>query len=332
MRSFVFALSLVGAVVSASNVRGDVLERVKSEGVVRCGSVARPGLAEPGPVRSGLFAQGGGGQWLGLNVEICRAIAVAVLGSSGRFEFRSYETRQDFDAVRKHEDQVFFLTGSDIVEQDLAGTLIPGPSVYYETHAVMVPEHSAVKRFEDLNGTKICFVIGTGAQRSLESFFEAKHMPFFRAGFSGADEMYESYQVGQCDAVAEEATALAKSRLQKRAQTMQSRILQQPLAAFPIMATTPSADGKWAAIVSWAIHSLMRDEIQEGRWRADGAKALPIEASYLGLDQGWQRRMIDTLGTYGDIFSRTLGAKSIYGEARGLNVRSRDSGLFLAPY
>lgn len=330
MRLLIFALSLLGPTLAASTAYGDVLERVKSEGIVRCGSVAHPGLAEPAPARSSLAARSAASSWLGLNVEICRAIAVAVLGPSGRFQFQSYETQQDFDAVRKQEDEVFFLTGSDIVEQNLAGALIPGPAVYYETHAIMVPELSAAKRLEDLNGAKICFVIGTGAQRSLESFFEAKQLPFFRAGFSESDEMYDAYQVGHCDAVADELTALAKSRRGRRTDTGQSRILQPPLAAFPFVAATPLVDGKWAAIVAWTVHTLMRGEIREGRWRADGAQALPIEG--LGLDQGWQKRVIETLGSYGDIFSRTLGEKSPYGLARGLNAPSREGGLFLAPY
>lgn len=328
LRSLIFGLSL--ACVAVANAQGDVLARVKSQGVVHCGSVARPGLAEPNPDRSDPFAPSG--EWFGLNVEICRAIAVAVLGTSGRFEFRSYDTRRDFDAVRTQEDDIFFLTGSDIVEQDLGGALLPGPSVYYETRAVLVPEISAVKRLEDLKGAKVCFVNGTSTQRSLEAYFEAKHIAFARLGFTQPDDMFAAYQAGQCDAVADETTALAKSQLHRHVQAIPSRILAQPLAAFPIMATTSAADANWAAIVSWAIHSLMRDEIREGRWLADGASAPPIEASYLGLGLGWQRRMIEALGTYADIFSRTLGAKSIYGEARGLSVRSRDAGLFLSPY
>jgi general L-amino acid transport system substrate-binding protein len=324
LRGVIFSFSLLCAVLIASNVQGGVVERVKTEGALRCGSAKRPGLAEPN-----LFAPTESGQWQGLNVEMCRAIAIAVLGPAGRFEFHRYETQKDYDVVSQGTDAVFFLTASEIIAQNLTGKLIPGPAVYYETHALMVKADSAAHRLEDLRGARICFVTGDGAQRSLESFFEARQLPFFRLAFSEEDEMRDAYRAGRCDAVAEEETALAKMRLQEGVKA--DRILPQPLAVFPVLACT-TADGKWAAIVAWTIHTLLRADIREGSWRADGAKALPIDGTDLGLDQDWQKRLIDTLGAYGDIYRRTLGDQSVYGLARGLNAPSIEGGLFLAPY
>lgn len=323
MPRIVLYFALLCAVFPVPNAHAGVVERVKSEGAVHCGGAARPGLAEPDfSARSGT--------WHGLDVEICRAIAVAVPGPAGRFEFHGYETSRDYDAVRGGADEVFFLTASEIAGQNLAGKIIPGPAVYYETHAVMVREESAARRLEDLKGARICFVIGGGAQRSLESFFEARRLPFIRAGFSEEDEMRDAYIAGRCDAVADEVTALAKLRLKEGAKA--SRILPRPLAVFPVMACTNAADGKWAAIVAWTVHTLLRAEIREGSWRADGAAALPIDGTDLGLDQVWQDRLIGTVGTYEDIYNRTLGGKSVYGLARGLNAPSLEGGLFAAPY
>ncbi len=322
LRRIVCLCAQLCAVVIASGVNAGVVERVKSEGAVRCGSAARPGLAEPDSSARGA--------WRGFNVEICRAIAVAVLGPDGRFEFHGYEAPRDYDAVRGGADEVFFLTASEIVAHNLSAKLIPGPAVYYATHAVMVREESAARRVEDLAGASICFVIGSGAQRSVESFFEAKQLPFFRAGFSEEDEMGDSYIAGRCDAVADELTSLAELRRKKTAKT--SRILPRPLAIFPVMACTGIADGKWAAVVAWTVHTLMRAEIREGSWRGGGARALPIDGADLGLDPGWQERLIGTLGSYADIYSRTLGDKSLYDLPRGLNAPSQDGGLFAAPY
>jgi general L-amino acid transport system substrate-binding protein len=320
LHRIVLSFGLFCAVAVASGAKAGVVERVKSEGAVRCGGAERPGLAEP--VSS---ARGG---WRGLNVEICRAIAV--LGPEGGIAFHGYETPRDYDAAGGGADEVFFLTASDIVAQNLSAKLIPGPAVYYATHTVMVREESAARRVEDLTGAKICFEIGSGAQRSVESFFEAKQLPFLRAGFSEEDEMRDAYIAGRCDAVADELTALAKLRLTKAAKM--SRILPRPLAIFPVMACTGVADGKWAAVVAWTVHTLMRAEIREGSWRGGGARALPIDGADLGLDPGWQERLIDTLGTYADIYSRTLGDKSLYNLPRGLNAPSQDGGLFTAPY
>jgi general L-amino acid transport system substrate-binding protein len=323
LRGVALSLPLICAVFGGSSVYGGTIEHVKAEGVVQCGSAERPGLAEPD--RSGRS-----GAWRGLNVEICHAIAVAVLGSAGRIEFHRTETQQDFDAVSQVPDAVFFLTASELIAQNLAGTLIPGPVVFYETHALIVKENSAARRLEDLAGARVCFVTGSGAQRSLESFFEAKQLPFFRLAFSEADEMDDAYIAGRCDAVADELTALARLRLQEGAKA--DRILPQPLAVFPIMAYTSIADGKWAGAVAWTIHTLIRADVREGSWRADGVKALPIDGADLGLDQKWQARLIGMFGAYGDIYRRTIGDQSVYGLTRGLNAPVQEGGLFLAPY
>jgi general L-amino acid transport system substrate-binding protein len=319
----IFLVSLLCAVLIAFDVQSGVVERIKTESVLGCGSAERPGLAEPD-----LSARSSA--WRGLNVEMCRAIAIAVLGPAGRFAFHHYETPKDYDAVSQGTDVVFFLTASEIIAQNLTGKLIPGPAVFYETHALMVKADSAAQRLEDLKGARICFITGDGAQRSLESFFEAKQLPFFRLAFSEEDEMRDAYRAGRCDAVAEEATALARLRSQDALKG--DRILPQPLAVFPVLVCTAIADGKWAAIVAWTIHTLLRADIREGSWRADGAKALSIDGADLGLDPDWQKRLIDTLGAYGEIYRRTLGDQSVYGLARGLNAPSIEGGLFLAPY
>lgn len=84
------------------------------------------------------------GAWRGLDAEICHAIAVAVLGAAGRIEFNRTETQQVFGAVSQSSDAVFFLTTSEIIAQ-IVGKLIPGPAVFYETHALIVKENSAAR-------------------------------------------------------------------------------------------------------------------------------------------------------------------------------------------
>ena len=113
----------------ASAAAGPVLDKVKSQGVVRCGAKARPGLLE--------LAQDGKPR--GMLVDLCRAIGAAVLGPQGRIAFAAYDAESSYDGVRKGEDDVVFLTGSEILEERLAGSILPGPPVFFETTAVMVP-------------------------------------------------------------------------------------------------------------------------------------------------------------------------------------------------
>ncbi len=300
---------------------GGVVERVKARNVVRCGGVERPGLAQPA-----------GRGWAGLEVDVCRAIAAAVLGSRERVEFHGYATPKDFDAVRNQQDDVFFLTGSEIAEQKVAGQVIPGATVFIESHAVLVTSGSPAKHVGDLAGESICFIIGSSSERSLEAAFEALHAEWSRRPFSEDSEMVDAYNVQLCHSIAGEITTLATIPLDPGVNRLSSRILPEPLVAFPIVAATGTADGRWSAIVTWTVHTLVSAERPEARWYAGGAGAMPLAVPELGLDKDWQRRVLSAVGNYGDIFSRHLGKGSPLALDRGFNASPVHGGLLLSPF
>src|SRR5579883_3272922 len=331
MRFLLVLLTLVGVFGSISAARaGSVVERVKARGFVRCGSVERPGLARATDH----------GRSTGLNVDICRAIATAVLRSPERIEYHEYETPKDFDAVRNQQDDVYFLTGSEINEQKLAGKVVPGPTVFVESHAVMVASTSAARRIADLaksnnkNTTKntICFIIGSSVERSLEAYFSNLHRDWFRRAFSEDGEMIDTYNVQNCHAIAGEITTLATIRLDPGVNGLSSRILREPLVTFPVMATTGTQDAQWSAIVAWTVNTLVSAQRPETRWYAGGAGAMPITAPELGLDKDWQRRVLSAVGNYGNIFDRNLGKGSPLKLDPGANANQSLGGLLLSPF
>jgi general L-amino acid transport system substrate-binding protein len=313
-------LTNVGLVSTAQ--AGSVIDRVKARGVVRCGSAERPGLAQ-------VDAQG---HWAGLNVDICRAIAAAVLGSPDPVEFHGYETPKNFEAVWDGRDDVYFLTATEISEHHLAGKLVPGPTVFMESDAVMVASGSPVRHVDDLAGNGICYMIASSAERSLEAHFAATHKSWDHRAFSEEGEMNDTYNVQQCHAVAGEITTLAATRLDRGVNRMSSRILPEALTVFPVMAATGTDDGQWSALIAWTVATLVSAERPETKWYAGGVRAMPISAPELGLDRDWQRRVVGAVGNYGEIFQRNLGGRSPFKLERGSNANQIDGGLLLAPF
>jgi len=302
---------------------GGVAERVKARGFVRCGSVERPGLA----------GTDGHSGWTGLEVDVCRAVAAAVLGSPERIEYYKYEAPNDFDAVRNQQDDIYFLTGSEIAKQKLAGKVLPGPTVFVESQAVMAPVNSSAQHLEDLAWNSICFMIGSPAERTLNAYFDTIHKTWFRRGFTEDGEMNDAYNVQSCHALAGEITTLASVRLDPGVNHLSSRILPETLAVFPVMAATGTDDAQWSSIVAWTVHTLVSAERPETRWYAGGAGAMPITADELGLDkEDWQRRVLTAVGNYGDIFERNLGKGSVLKIDRGLNANNIGGGLLLGPF
>ncbi|MGC8493101.1 MAG: hypothetical protein ACP5SH_15330 [Syntrophobacteraceae bacterium] len=324
MRFLSFLLALLFACCSISTaMAGSVLNRVKARGVVRCGGVERPGLAFPD----------GHGHFKGLEVDFCRAVADAVLGAPDQIEFHVYgKTHKGFDAVRNQTDDISFLTGSEIVRHNLAGKVLPGPTVFVESQNVMVPSKSAVRHVADLAGDSICYMIGSPVEQSLNAYFAGLHKQFFHRAFSEHGEMVDTYRAQDCHALAGEITYLAAARLNGGINHITSRILPESLSTYPVMAATGVTDAQWSAIVAWTVDTLISAERPETRWSNSGAGAMPVVAPELGLGGGWQRRVLEAVGSYKDIFARNLGNHSPLKLTCGLNANQVNGGLLLAPF
>ncbi len=322
LRGILLAL-LIGLLGPTADAQpGSVVGRVKARGAVRCGSALRPGLSEPD----------GRGEWRGLEVDVCRAVAAAVLGSPEKIVYRTYETPKEFEAVREGEDDLFFLSGTEIHEEKLAGRILPGPAVFVESVAVMVPSSSPARHVSDLAGESVCFVIGSSAERSLSAVLGKASTKWLPRPFSEEGEMQDAYNAQNCHAVAGELTSLASYRLSGGVNRLKSRILPEPLAAFPIVAATGTEDARWAQIVGWTVATLISGERPETDWYAGGAGAMPVLTPEAGLDAGWQRRVLAAVGHYGAIFERNLGQGSPLRLERGLNANQLQGGLMLSPF
>ena len=318
-----FLLLLPILLAPGSGRAATVLDQVRQAGVLRCAGVARPGLAFPAADRT----------WHGLEVELCRAVAVAVLGDEARIEFRGLYAPSSFEAARRGEDQLAFLTMQEMADRHLTGEMLPATPVFYLPEQVLVPGDSTAASVSDLAGKMVCFEPGTRADRDLDALVSVRGMRVFYGPFFEAEEMIDAFNVGRCDAIVGEATALAALRLNVDEARQPARLLPDILSVQPVFAAVPAgADMRWAQIVAWAMQtSLVGDRLSK---RGDGASPLPppILAPELGLDRGWQARTVAEVGSYDDLYRRALGDLSPLGLARGPNASPAEGGLLDAPY
>jgi general L-amino acid transport system substrate-binding protein len=288
-----------------------VLDRIRAEAILHCGGTVRPGLAFPGP----------DGKLAGLEVDICQAVATAVLGPAAKVDFHPYLLPPSYDALRQGRDELSFLTESEIIDADLAGTLLPGPPIFFLSDAVLVPEGSPARRVADLAGLNVCSEPGTGAERSIAPWFATRHLALSYFPFQESDEELDAYYAGHCSAMVNEITSIAAIRLQVAADGHASRILPDRLAAYPIMAVTGLADPRWSALVGWILPAVMRPQ-----------PAADTVATIFGLAPDWQVAMRRAVGGYDAIFRRNLGRDSKLDLPPGLNTLWSEGGLFCPPY
>jgi general L-amino acid transport system substrate-binding protein len=317
-----WSLSIAIALALCSSTHaGPIVDRIKSSGVIRCGGVPRPGLADQSP----------DGAPSGLYLDLCRAIGAALLGPEGRIEFHPYDSDKAFARVATSADDLLFLDGSDIADRRLAGAVALGPAVYFVATAAMVHGDSAVDQLSDLEGKSICFYQGDNAQLNLEASMAARRLDFVRMGYMEYGELHDAYNARICEAQVGESGVLAAVRLEERA-APPSRILNEPLATFPLFAATPASDPQWSAIVAWAIYAVQRAELPATPWAAAGVTSSSVEGRDLGLADDWAKRVVGAAGSYADIYARNLGEGSPLKLPRGPNAPAELGGLFVTPY
>jgi general L-amino acid transport system substrate-binding protein len=321
MRRLLFAAMLAAFPTVAS--AGSVLDRVRSEGVLHCGGVIRPGLAFPAP----------DGSWHGLEVDICQAAAVAAIGPQAKIAFHGY-TLQDktYDPVRTGEDGIAFLTASEMLAARLLPAVLPGPSVYYDSTGVMVMASAPAQHLTDLVDWRICAEPGTAQERTLNAWFAGHHLAMRFFMFQESDEMLDAFYSDRCQAIAHDTTSLAAIRLQAAEDGHDTRLLPEPLTAVPLMAMTPRRDGDWSAVVAWTIDTLLRAQTLGTAGPGGGAEPLPLAGRALGLADTWQSAVLQAVGDYGTLYDRNLGAKSPLELPRGLNALWTEGGLMCPPF
>ncbi len=309
-------LALLLFVLSAPGAFGATVDRVRTAGVLHCGGVSRPGLASPST----------NGEMTGLEVDLCRAMAAAVLGDGAKIEFHPYALGQDFERLRRGDDAVAFLTGSELLANSLLDAVVPGPAVFHQTNGVMVPAGSRAGHLADLAGTMVCAEPGTGPERALLAYFRGHGLPMSFSGWQEEEEMLDAFEVGRCPAVALETTALAAQQADGEARGHPVRILPEPLSASPVLAVSGLDDARWAAIVAWTMHAVMQPVMQPDTV----SKVLLVPGSGLGLTPGWQARAT-AAGAYASLAARNLGVQSPLQLPPALDAPWRDGGLLCPP-
>ena len=326
---------LIAVVVSGSllfspaALAGPVLDRVKAASSVTCAAEERPGFAETDET-----AETGTNKEeviTGLAVDLCRAVAVAVLGPQAKIVFTLLDSAKDFDAVRDGRQDLVFLTGGTLMAERLADKLLLGPPAYIEPVSLMVPATSFVQGPRDLKGQSVCFMIGTGAERAMEAAFERDGVAFERLGFQEDVEMRDAYNVGRCKAIAAEATFLAEVRQDGGVHDLKSRIVDAPLAIDPVFLATGLDDARWSAVATATLQSLeVGPAPPRSGWTGMGAAPLAEALTPLGFRAGWYAEVTAAVGSYDDLLRRNVGEGSRLNLAPGPN-QPWPKGLMLVP-
>jgi general L-amino acid transport system substrate-binding protein len=283
------------------------------------------------------------GDYSGLDVDVCRAIAAALFDDPSKVEYRNLNAKERFTAVQTGEVDILSRNTTWSISRDTAVGLEFAPVVFYDSQALMVKAASNIKDLAQLKDKAICIQIGTSTEQNLTDQMRKRNIPYKPLVFEDVNTMFGAYSGGRCEAVTADRSQLT-SRRTKFPQPNEHVILAEALSKEPLAPAVTDGDSRWHDVVKWVIYGLIEAEEQgittqnlaEQLKSADPNRRrfLGVEGTIgkdMGLTNDFAARIVKHVGNYGQIYDRNLGSKTPLNLARGQNNLWNQGGLMYAP-
>jgi general L-amino acid transport system substrate-binding protein len=326
----------LGAFAAAPAHAGKTLDAIKERGQVICGT--NTGLA-------GFAVADSQGNWTGLDVDICRAIAAAVLGDGSKVKWVPLNAQARFTALQSGEIDVLSRNTTWTLTRDASLGLNFTNTTYYDGQGFMVPVKGKVKNAKQLKGATVCVQSGTTTEKNLTDYSRANNLGIKPVVFEKVEAATGAYFSGRCQAYTTDASGLASVRNKEAKNPDEHVILPELISKEPLGPSVRRGDDEWFAIVKWVVYGLLEaEEYGVTQANVDQLKADTKDpvvgrllgttedtGKLLGLGKDWLANAVKATGNYGEIFERNVGPKSPLKLPRGVNNLWSKGGLMYAP-
>src|SRR5438552_7413328 len=331
--SLVVTLALAAG-LSAQAASAQTLKTVKDRGQLSCGvSQGLPGFSSPDDK----------GNWTGLDVDICRAIAAAIFNDATKIKFVPLSAKDRFTALQSGEIDVLSRNTTWTLSRDTSlGANFTGVT-YYDGQGFMVKKSLKVNSALELNSASVCVQTGTTTEQNLADYFKANNMKYEVIAFGTADEAVKAYESGRCDVFTTDVSGLYAERL-KLANPADHAVLPEVISKEPLGPMVRHGDDQWFDIVKWTLYAMVdAEELGISSKNVDEAlksnqpeirRLLGVEGNFgeqLGLTKDWMVRVLKQVGNYGEVFERNVGSGSKLAISRGVNRLWTKGGIQYAP-
>jgi len=310
---------------------GETLDAIKAKGFIQCGvSTGLAGFSNPDDA----------GNWSGLDVDVCRAVAAALFGDPDAVRYTPLTGTERFTALQSGEVDLLSRNTTWTLTRDSALGLDFTGVTYYDGQGFMVPESLGVQSALELDGASVCVQTGTTTELNLADYFRANNMSYSPVVFERLEEVRTAYDQGRCDAYTTDQSGLYAER------TVLSNpddhiILPEVISKEPLGPVVRHGDNEWGDVVRWSLAAMVEaEEFGVDSQNVDDQKAtstnpgvrrlLGVEGEMgqgLGLPMDWGYNIIKLVGNYGEIFEANVGQGTPLKIERGLNALWNQGGL-----
>ena len=326
------AMGVAGSVAcwSLPAAAQSTVEAIKKRGELLCGVSGRS---------QGFSFVNADKEWSGLDVDLCRATAAAVLGDSKKVGFVMVSPTDRMEKLRAGAVDMLASNVTLTLQREAGLDLQVGVVNYYDGQAFAVTRKSRFTTLTALGGSSICMAAGTTHLVNATDWFQARGLKFTPVILDNKDLMYEAFFAGRCAAVTEDSSALAAA-IVGRANAADFVQLPEIISREPLGPYVRNGDDRWLSIIRWVQYAMFEAEelaifqanVDERLRSANPAVqrllgASPGNGKALGLDEKWAYNIIKQVGNYGESYDRNVGMGSPLKFQRGINALWTKGGL-----
>jgi len=314
---------------------GATLDAVKKKGYVQCGiSDGLPGFS---------YADAKG-QYKGIDVDVCRAVAAAVFGDATKVKYSPLTAKERFTALQSGEIDILSRNTTWTSSRDSAMGLNFVGVTYYDGQGFLVNKKLGVSSAKTLDGATVCIQAGTTTELNLSDYFRSNNLKYTPITYDTSDESAKSLESGRCDVLTSDQSQLYAQRI-KLAAPDDYVVLPEVISKEPLGPAVRQGDEEWFDIARWTLFAMLNaeelgidsknvEEQAKSTKNPDVARLLGAEGDYgkdLKLPKDWAVQIVKQVGNYGEIFDRNVGDGSELKIKRGLNAQWNKGGLQYAP-
>ena len=294
------------------------LRYIQTRGVVRCGT----------DLSAKTYAyKDADGYWRGIDADLCRTLAAAVLGDKERIEMVNVTTNM----VSK------YLTTNKI------DVMLGGAPYSAGMEMFLARNADKAGSMEDYRGQKVCVVNNSEDQYNLEEYNARYNLDLKPLPFASSQRAKEAFLLNRCTLLTGNALYLTNTLKSANIKDENTRVLPEVISVKPVYAFASKNNNALRISAKWILNALkLAEDIGINSSNIDifiGVEDTSTK-NLLGVndalwnrfkvrDPQWVRKALKEIGNYGEIYEKNLGRESEFKLEREQNRLLKDGGLII---
>ena len=262
------------------------------------------------------------GSWRGLDADICRAIAAAVIGDAESFKLFPVTKENIGGALNSGKIDIMLGHQTLSAGEEARQNIIPVDTLYFDKIIFASRRTTDAKSMRDFADARVCVLRNSNDLSLLKAYIEKHALPLKPLEMPSLPSLKEAFYLKRCDLVTGNEIFI-KSIIQDLKSEDQPEILPEQLGILPIKAYSSPLSPRLNTSFRWIINALKlaaAEDISQQNidtFKASKNKSVrnllgldPELWKKMGLSTNWAAEYIKTYGNYSHLLEQSFPMNS----------------------